>query len=342
MRGRYRIIILILLLPWMTMVEGTAAKYNGVTVTVNNDYIRTQVGTTDKKVIKEVSGLACSRVTPGYLWAEKDEGTSTILALRPDGSRAMTLTLSGMNSRDDWEDICTGTYHETPYIFLGAFGDNDAIYADNYYIVCIPEPTINSGATTVDVTLIRFGFPDDAAHNVETLMYDPIDEMFYIVDKTSDAAPTLYSLAMRTDYGNELQRLTSEHPLGKKGDSWHNITAGDISPDGSLIAIKNKKVILLWHRNEEESVAEALTHQPEQIGTYEEEEQGESLAWLNNYTFYTTSDSKENTPIYMYQKDEPVTALTNQTGNGHSAEKRLIQGNIYIQHGNQIYNVLGQ
>lgn len=335
----YRATMFIVLLLWLS-IGARAAKYNGQTVSVNNDYLCFQIGTTDKSIIKEVSGLACSRVTPGYLWAEKDEGTSSIIALTPGGKKAMTLILSGMNSRDDWEDICTGTYNDTHYIFIGAFGDNDTIRTDDYYIVCVPEPAVTSTVTTAAVSLIRFGFPDGAAHNVETLMYDSHDETFYIIDKANDVVPTLYQLPMSTNYGSELQRLSAGQKLGKKSDKWHNITAGDISPDGSRIAIKNKKVILLWNRNENETVAEALKHQPEQIGTYLEEEQGESLAWLDNYTFYTTSDSKEDTPIYVYQNINTPTSLQNPMKTS-AGEKVLINGHLYIRYNQRTYSSHG-
>ena len=36
------------------------------------------------------------------------------------------------------------------------------------------------------------------------------------------------------------------------------------------------------------------------MAAYVKEEQGESLAWLNDSVFYTTSDSKDDTPIYKY------------------------------------------
>ena len=45
----------------------------GAGMMLNNDFTRTQCGTAYKKVLKEISGLACSRTTPGYLWAHGDE-----------------------------------------------------------------------------------------------------------------------------------------------------------------------------------------------------------------------------------------------------------------------------
>lgn len=294
-----------LVLLVVASLQAATAKYNGQTVQVDNTYTRTQCGTTNKSVVKEVSGLACSRVTPGYLWANIDEGNTTLYALAPDGSLKTKLTLAGMNNRDDWEDICTGTYNGVNYIFLGAFGDNYSAWNDQYYIVCIPEPTLDAAAasmTSAQVTLIKFGFPDAQCHNVETLMYDQLTETFYIVDKVEGAACSIYRLPMSLTYGSALQRLPAGQKLGSDADGWDFITAGDISPDGSLVAIKNKEVILLWNRQGTEDILTTVARQPKQIGTYQKEEQGESLAWLDNNTFYTTSDSKSNTPIYAYSK----------------------------------------
>jgi hypothetical protein len=66
------------------------------------------------------------------------------------------------------------------------------------------------------------------------------------------------------------------------------------------MAIKNKSVILLWERNGEESLVQTAKRQPTQIAAYEEEKQGESLAWKDSNTFYTTSDQKKDVPIYQY------------------------------------------
>lgn len=342
-----------------TSVHAAAPIYYGQSLKANKDYVRTQVGTTQKSIVKEVSGLACSRVTPGYLWAEWDEGCSNILALRPDGTKQMRLTLRGMNQRDDWEDICTGTYNNTPYIFIGAFGDNQLVFADQYYIVCVAEPAITSVDRTVDVLLIRFGFPDHLAHNVETLMYDPIYQTFYIVDKAESVAPTLYSLPMSTTYGNALQTLTRVRQLGLDADGWDLVTGGDISPDGSLVAIKNQKHILLWTRQGTESLTATMARTPKYISTYKKEEQGESLAWLDNNSFYTTSDSKNDTPIYVYSKAGAVIPPlpTDTTGGSDQptetaleaepepttprAEKYIRDGHLYIRHGEQIYTILG-
>lgn len=319
--------------------------YNGTKLELNNEFTRTECGTMKKNVMPETSGLACSRTTPGYLWAHGDENLSDnrkIVAIAPDGSLAMTVKInSGSIDRDDWEDIATGSYNGKNYIFLGAFGDNDLAFKDNYYIFYFEEPAITSGTQTISVNAIRFGFPDNKAHNTETLMYDNVEQVFYIADKVKKDICTLFSLPFRTDYGSEKQPLTKVTELGN-GSKFHTVTGGDITPDGHWMAIKSKKYVLLWERQGEESLSVTAQRNPVQVAAYEEEEQGESLAWKDNTTFYTTSDSKSDTPIYQYTRPNPAEGLdevrTNSELNGC---KVLIDGQVYILRDKQLYNLQG-
>ena len=277
-------------------------NYDGASLTFNNDFTRTECGTMSANVMKETSGLACSRTTPGYLWAHGDENTGSnkkIVAVQPSGTLAMTVTISGDAGRDDWEDIATGVYGNKNYVFIGAIGDNDLVYKDQYYIYYFEEPAITSGSKNVTVSYIKFGYPDNNAHNTETLMYDNVEQMFYIVDKVKGGVCHLYKLAFRTDYGTGVQTLTEVCALGN-GGKFNYCTGGDITPDGKWMAIKSKPYVLLWERQGSESLSATAQRRPQQIAAYEEEEQGESLAWADSTTFYTTSDSKSNTPIYKY------------------------------------------
>lgn len=285
-----------------TIAWGAGINYNGTSLTENNEFTRTECGTSSKNVMKEVSGLACSRTTPGYLWAHGDENTGTnrkIVAIQPSGALAMTVNLTTPgNTRDDWEDICTGVYNNTNYLFVGAIGDNDLAYNDQYYIYYFEEPAITSGTQTITVNIIRYGYPDNQAHNTETLMYDNVEQMFYIADKV-DGVCHLYKLPFRTDYGSDIQRLTEVCALGS-GSKFKLANGGDISPDGRCMAIKSEKYVLLWERQGSESLSATAQRLPVQVMAYQTEEQGESLAWYNDSIFYTTSDSKKDTPIYKY------------------------------------------
>lgn len=293
-------------------------NYDGTKLTLSNDFTRSECGTSYKNVLKEVSGLACSRQTPGFLWAHGDENASSsdrkIIAIQPSGTLAMTVNLTTPNTdRDDWEDICTGVYNNTNYVFVGAIGDNDLQFNDQYYIYYFEEPAISSGTINITVNTIRFGYPDNSAHNTETLMYDNVEQIFYIADKV-DGVCHLYKLPFRTDYGTGVQRLTEVCALGS-GSKFKEANGGDITPDGQWMAIKSEKYILLWERQGSESLTATALRRPVQVAAYQEEEQGESLAWLNDSVFYTTSDSKKDTPIYRYVRngatppDDPPTPI---------------------------------
>ena len=285
-----------------TMAWGAGINYNGTTLQENTDFTRTECGTMKKKTMKEISGLAASRQTPGYLWAHGDENTGDnrkIIAIQPDGTLAMTVNLTTPGTtRDDWEDIATGIYDGKNYVFIGAIGDNDLAFNDQYYIFYFEEPAISSGTQNVTVNTIRFGYPDIKAHNTETLMYDNVEQMFYIADKVEGVCH-LYKLPFSTIYGTGVQRLTEVCALGN-GSKFKLANGGDITPDGHWMAIKNEEYILLWERQGAESLSATAQRNPMQVMAYQKEEQGESLAWLNDSLFYTTSDSKKDTPIYQY------------------------------------------
>ncbi|MCQ2347841.1 MAG: hypothetical protein MJZ65_01480 [Paludibacteraceae bacterium] len=286
-------------------VFGASIKYNGGSLTQDNRFTRSECGTAYKKVIPEVSGMACSRTTPGYLWIHGDENIdfTGITAINPDGTKVMTLTFnSGTTSRDDWEDICTGVYNNKNYVFVGAFGDNDGKFKDNYIIYYFEEPTITSGSKSIAVNYIKFGYPDNKAHNTETLMYDNIEQMFYVVDKIKGGVCTLYKLPFATNYGTSVQKLTKVQELGQSGDNFDYCTAGDITPDGKWMIIKNKPFALIWERQGNESITATVARAPKQIAAYKEEKQGESVAWLDSLTFYTTSDQDTDVPIYKYTR----------------------------------------
>lgn len=287
--------------------SASGINYDGTNLELNNDFTRTECGTQKKDVMKEISGMACSRVTPGYIWEHGDENLNSnrrILAIKPDGTQQMEVKVSTSSDRDDWEDICTGTYGGKSYIFIGAIGDNDLAYKDKYYIYYFEEPAITSGSKTITASEIVFGYPDNQAHNTETLMYDNVEQVFYIATK-ADGVCSLYSLPFKTDYSGK-QTLTKVCDLGN-GSKFNLCTGGDITPDGSWMAIKNKQYILLWERQGSESLSATATRRPTQIAAYQEEKQGESLAWEDNSTFYTTSDQKKDVPIYKYTRgDSPI------------------------------------
>ena len=339
------ILVIVAGLVSATMAWGAdGLNYNGTKLTLNNEFTRTECGTMAKKVMPETSGFACSRQTPGFIWAHGDENTGSnkkIVAIEPNGTLAMTVSISSDPGRDDWEDIATGMYGGKNYVFIGAFGDNDLQFKDTYYIYYFEEPEITSGTKSISVKSIRFGYPDNKAHNTETLMYDNIEQVFYIADKVKDGICTLYSLPFRTDYGTATRTLTKVCELGN-GKKFNFLTGGDITPDGKWMAIKSKKYVLLWERQGTESLSETAKRLPVQVAAYQEETQGESIAWKDASTFYTTSDDKNDVPIYQYVRPNPTTSLRNVLRDEVRCTKVIRNGVMYLIYEGRMYDVQGR
>ena len=329
--------------------------FNGDVLSEYSGFTRSQIGTVSSGLnLDEVSGIACSRTTPGYIWMESDNFGDYIVATTEQGQQlAMKVKFPNLNTlgiRDwDWEDLCGGVYNNKNYLFVGAFGDNDE-NDDFYSIVYFEEPAITNGEVNIDPAQIHYVYPDGKSHNCESLMYDNVDHVLYIITKVYYDVCQVFSLPFRTDYGTATQTLTYVCDLGLKSDigfnekgvqclGFHLATGADISPDGKYILIKNHNNIdgyadyswiLYWERQDGESVAQAVKRQPKVIDCYEHEWQGEAVCWLDDYTFYTTSDSDGEPPIFKYTRQ-------NLSDGIQSVQKNALTGNKLVRIGGVIY-----
>ena len=337
--------------------------YNGERLPLNTDFERSMTGSVSQShQLPEISGIACSRVTPGYIWMhsdETDEDTNPfIIATDETGQQLAAKVSFNKVYRWDWEDMCGGVYDGKNYLFIGGFGDNN--HTDgNYCIIYFEEPAITPGSPEVSVTAsrIKFAYPDGQKHNCEAIMYDNIEKKLYIITKVYYDVCQVFSIPFRLDYGDQQQTLTYVCDLGVTNDigmneqdircrGFHLVTAADISPDGKYILIKNHNNIeaiyswvLYWERNGEESIAQTLTRQPQVIDCYEYEWQGEAICWLDDNTFYTTSDSDGEPPIYKYVRQ--ATGIETAKSNPAKTVKIIRNGQVMFIHNGKTYNALG-
>ena len=339
--------------------------YNGDTLEWNKDWKRKQCGTLDiNENIIEVSGIACSRVTPGYIWMQSDETARYIIATDEKGEKRACKVNFTKKIRWDWEDMSGGVYEDKNYLFIGAFGDNDENDGE-YSIVYFEEPAIdpvNTPEVSVTPSQIKFVYPDGLNHNCEALMYDNREQMIYIITKVYYNVCQVFSIPFRLDYGDEEQTLTYICDLGLRSDlgsgskpskGFHLVTGADISPDGKYILIKNHNNIvavyswiLLFTREEGESVAETLIRQthPEPLYCYSYEWQGEAICWLDSTTFYTTSDADDgNPPIFKYTKKENTAVETIQDNKRTKNNSLVLLDNVlYIRSKEGLYTLDGR
>ncbi|MBR5677598.1 MAG: hypothetical protein IKX20_05630 [Paludibacteraceae bacterium] len=338
--------------------------YFGDTLEWNKEWTRKECGTLDIKAnIKEVSGIACSRETPGYIWMESDDYESYIIATNERGAKRFMTVKFDKIIRWDWEDMSGGVYEGKNYLFIGAFGDNEETDG-NYHIVWFEEPAIDLENPSITITpnSIKYVYPDGKKHNNEALMYDNREQMIYIITKVYYNVCQVFSLPFRLDYGDEVQTLTYECDLGVRSDlgessknqpykGFHLVTGADISPDGKYILIKNHNNIvasyswiLLFERLDGESVGETLRREkhPGPLRCYNYEWQGEAICWLNDNIFYTTSDADDgNPPIYKYVRNgtEDINVVT---GNPSPVTHKLLRdGQLLIERDGKTYNAQG-
>ena len=346
--------------------------FNGEILPINTDFTRTLNGVIKKEIgIPEVSGIACSRVTPGYIWMQSDETDANtnpfIVATDETGSVLGAKVSFDHVYRWDWEDMCGGVYNGKNYLFIGGFGDNNHTDGE-YCIIYFEEPAIDPANPNISVTAhrIKFEYPDHQKHNCESLMYDNVEQVLYIVTKVYDDVNQVYSLPFRLDYGDTQQTMTHVCDLGVTSDigegeyqgkmhrykGFHLATAADITPDGKYILIKNQNNyvgiyswVLYWEREGNESIAQTLKRQPQVIDCYEVEWQGEAIAWKDNNTFFTTSDadSKDEPPIYKYTRESPSGVESVQVGKSQAGKSLIyIDGALYIHSEKGIYTMDGR
>lgn len=252
-------------------------------------------GKLKKKSINEASGLAVSRQYPNLLYTHNDSGGKPILyKLDGKGNDLGTITLEYVTNRD-WEDLAIS--HDTisgkSHIYIGEFGDNNAVYR-SIYIFRIEEPSPDSKKTTVIPDIFELKYPN-GSRDSETLMFDPLTSYLYIVTK-KEALPYIYKISTDSLIPGRVSILDSVGRLAITTP-----TAGDISPDGSEILVKNYKNVFYWNRKPGELIEEALARKPIVL-PYEPEPQGETIAFnANASAYFTLSEVKNKVKPVLYK-----------------------------------------
>ena len=117
------------------------------TLALDSTWARKRAGSAKGSDLAEISGMVCSRVTPGYLWVQGDD-TYKVRAMTAEGKFSTTIKLH--DSYRDWEGLSGGVYNDTNYLFVGVFGDNGLSYKDKYYIYYFEEPEVVDGEVKVE------------------------------------------------------------------------------------------------------------------------------------------------------------------------------------------------
>lgn len=226
--------------------------------------------------VPEASGIADSKINPGYLWVEQDSGNPPLIfLLNHDGTIADSVLLQGATNRD-WEDIALASGK----LYIGDIGDNNAVYPD-CSIYRMTEPMKNAG-TISDFETIRFKYPD-GARDAEAFLVDGSGGDIFVITKR-DAKSRVYRLSypQRTDTINEAQFLM-ELPFS-------GVVSAAMSGDGKEIILKTYSKLYYYTKPGGEDFPAVLAKTPVEL-SYMQEAQGEAVSFaIDNSGFYTLGE----------------------------------------------------
>ncbi|MGI8594858.1 MAG: hypothetical protein ACR2ML_10930, partial [Solirubrobacteraceae bacterium] len=122
-------------------------------------------------------------------------------------------------------------------------------------------------------TPLRLRYPD-GPHDAEALLVDPSRGDLVVVTKELDGVAGVYVARPPLSAGAAISlRRAARLDLGV-GSA---ITAGDVSPEGSVIALRSYDRLFVWTRRRGEAIARALGRAPCSSPTELREPQGEAL-----------------------------------------------------------------
>jgi hypothetical protein len=228
----------------------------------------------------ELSGLVRSRSQRDLLWTHDDSGAGAVLyGLRADGRVAAKPTVPGAEAID-WEDIATGPAPGGgALLYVGDIGDNAEV-RPGIDVYRVPEPTVGE-ASTAPAERLRLRYPD-GAHNAETFLVDPLRGDLIVVTKglTSGRA---YSASARLPAGS--QTTLRKGPRIRMS----LVTAGDVSADGRVVALRGYGSVAVWTRRGREALTTTLRRAPCRSPTsLAPEGQGEAIALDRRGTSFLT------------------------------------------------------
>ena len=246
--------------------------------------------------LNKVSGMAASKKNEGFIWVNNEHGDmARIFLLDTMGNIARYFYLKHARNVD-WEDMAVGPgpISDESYLYIGDIGSIDKNHPPRQTIDIyrFKEPSLNDADSLItEYDKIVMQYPD-TTHDAETLMIDPLSKNIYIItNKESNVgvyeAPNLirYNQNIKLSY------------LGKL--PFEMITAGDISPSGNEILLKNYLAIFYWKRQPNQTIFQTLV-QEHQLIRYAREPLGKALTWKKDGNGFYTLSKKTNKKQFLY------------------------------------------
>lgn len=237
-------------------------------------------------LVNEISGIADSKINPGYLWGQEDSGNpNQVYLIGHDGAVAKKIYLKGITNRD-WEDMALSDGS----IYIAETGDNALAYS-NYKIYKFIEPSINVD-TVSSIQTINFTYPD-GAHDAETLLVDE-SKNIYIITKR-DNPSKIYKLSYPFQTNNVLS------PVGNL--AYSGVVSATMN--ANEIIVKTYTGLFYYKRQANQTVEQSLKSKATSL-PYVLEPQGEAVGFANDGSgFYMISEKgfSNGVNVYFYKRN---------------------------------------
>ena len=249
--------------------------------------------------IEESSGVASSSVSDDWLFTHEDSGSDAqFMAVATDGRLLATYVLPDVQARD-WEDMARGPDEQgRSSLWLGDIGDNSRTRDRGLLVHRVPEPEVDPArpGRTADLQPVTFRLVyEDGPRDAEALLVHPRTGRLHVVSKELGRSAGVYAAPEVLDPGgpNTLRRVGEVARPG--GGSTFVVTAGDIAPDGSRVALRGYGQLLEWPLDGDvaaalagEATSTALPPTP----------QGEGLAYTRDGSAVLTTSEGEDAPVH--------------------------------------------
>ena len=239
--------------------------------------------------VTEASGIAASRANPGVWWINNDSGDSArVFAVSATGTLLGTVEVGGADAVD-WEDIAADGQH----LYVGDIGDNGPPAGIAVYRFAEPELDPRRRLDERRRRTARVRYPD-GAHDAEALLVDPVTATG---DRHED-----WTLAGRS----QVFRAPADLPAGSSLvleqvatvdlRAGSLVTAGDVSPDGSVVALRSYDSIWLYPPRRTARVGRLHPGSMRRSPTVPS---GEALGFSADGSSYTTISEGENPTLHV-------------------------------------------
>ena len=238
-------------------------------------------------LIDEASGIECSH--PDSCWTHNDNNDSERLYLISGSGAFLGQRTLQDASQIDYEDLALA---DDGRLFIGDFGNNANDRQDLSIYICSPSSSSGSllAAEKIEFNLEdQTDFPPTNSNlnfDIEAMIYQ--DGFIYLFTRNRTIPQNGVSKMYRLDDSSGIQTATLQGDfIGNSSPTYSSITAADISPDGTRLALLTSGSLFLFHNLE----SWPLISGDPIYNFFSFTRNFEGLSFIDNCTAYLVSES---------------------------------------------------